>query len=489
MQKSHLLILGLILLIGSFLRFYKIVENFGFAHDADLYSWIVKDIVINHHIRLIGQLTSAPGIFIGGLFYYLLIPFFLVSKMDPIGSAYLSVIIGLATIVSYYFVFSKLFKPEIGLIAAFLYATLLTSVNADRWIVPTITTNIWVIWYFYTVMKISRGDYKVLPILGILISLIWHVHIALIPTLIAVPVAMIFSKKLPKKNYIIQFTTTFFITSLPLFIFEVRHGFGQTRSLIENFTTPKAGATGFDKLALVLDMITKNINNLFFEPQSFAITSNILFVIILLSSFLLVKKGLLLKKELLVLFAWIFGVTAFFGLTSSPISEYYFSNIEIIFLAIASLYLYLLFKSSYLSKILCCGLLVIIPIKNVYFMITQNYYHKGYVERKAVVDFIKQDAQTKGFSCIGITYITTPGENVGFRYFFYLANLHLVHPSLEVPVYNVVIPNELSPEETKQKFGHIGIIPPTQIPSKETIEKSCLTPNTNLTDSMFGYVE
>lgn len=92
------------------------MERFEFAHDGDLYSWIVKDILVDQHIRLIGQLTSAPGIFIGGLFYYLLIPFFLLFNRDPIGVIFFSVITGLSTMLSYYFVFIKLFKKEAGFI-------------------------------------------------------------------------------------------------------------------------------------------------------------------------------------------------------------------------------------------------------------------------------------------------------------------------------------------------------------------------------------
>src|SRR3989304_4562713 len=219
-KRPHLLILVLILLIGIFFRTYQVVERFEFADDGDLYSWIVKDIIVNHHLRLIGQLTSAPDIFIGGLFYYLLIPFFLTSKIDPIGTIYFSIIIGLVTMFSLYFVLSKLFKTEVGLIGAFLYAVLLSTVNTDRWVVPTITTNLWVAWYFYTVIKISRGDYKILPLLGILIALIWHIHIALIPTLIAVPAAILFAKKIPNLKQITHFFITFFVTSLPLIVFE-----------------------------------------------------------------------------------------------------------------------------------------------------------------------------------------------------------------------------------------------------------------------------
>ncbi len=490
MRKFPLLILGLILLVGLFFRSYQVVERFEFAHDGDLYSWIVKDIVVNHHFRLIGQLTSAPGIFIGGLFYYLLIPFFLLSKMDPIGTTSFAIIIGLTTIFSLYFVLSKLYKTEVGLIAAFLYATLITTINADRWVVPTITTNLWVIWYLYSILKIARGDYRVLPLLGILIGLVWHVHIALVPVLIAIPAAIYFAKKLPSKKQVIQFFAAFFITNLPLLIFELRHGFGQTQSLINNFTTPQAGATGIYKLTLVLNMAVNNISVLFFTPQSLNQRFSILFVlIIILLGFLLIRRKILAKKEFLVFLIWTLGVIVFFGFSTSPISEYYFSNLGIIFLCLVSLILYLIFKSSHLGKAFVVMLLLLIPIKNGYFMITNNYYNKGYVEKKAVVNFIKTDSENRGFPCIGISYITTVGENVGFRYFFYLNNMHLVHPSFDVPVYNIVIPDELSAGEVKQKFGHIGIIPPTTLPSKETIQKTCQTPNTNLTDSLFGYVD
>ncbi len=489
MRRLHLLILGVILLIGLFFRTYQIIGRFEFAHDGDLYSWIVKDILVNHHFRLIGQLTSAPGIFVGPLFYYLLTPFFLLTKMDPVGALLPVTIIGLITIFSYYFVLSKLFTKEVGLIAAFLYAVLISTVTSDRWVVPTVTTSLWAIWYFYTLLNLARGNFFILPLLGILIGLIWHVHIALIPTLVAVPVALLISKKIPNRKQILSFIFTLFVTSLPLIIFELRHGFGQTLSLVGNLDSAKTGPDGLYKFQLVLEMITKNTNTLFFAPQSFILTNNVVFILaILLSAFFLIKKKLLSLKDLLLFYSWIIGVVLFFSISSSPISEYYFASLDAIFLIIASMVLYLLFKSSKFGRLLTLSILSLILIKNAYFLINQDYYNKGYIERKALVEYISKDAKSRGFPCIGISYITTPGENTGFRYFFYLKGEHLVHPSVEIPVYNIVIPEELS-KEVNQKFGHIGLIPPTSVPPKNVIEKSCQIPDTNLSDSVFGYVE
>lgn len=489
MKKNTLIFLTAILFISIFFRTYDVVGRYGYGHDAELFSWIVKDIVVNHHPRLIGQLTSAPGIFIGPLFYYLLVPFFLIFKMDPIAAVVPVTIIGIFTTLSYYFIFSKLFGKTAGLIAAFLQAILLPWVGFDRRIVPSTPTNLWVIWYFYILIQIARGKFWALPILGILIGLIWHIHIALLPTLFAIPFAFFISRKMPKIKEILLFALTLFVTSLPLIIFESRHNFIQTKSLIENFTAGHGGGVGITKFLYILDMITKNINNMFFSPYPLPDILKTLFVLsFIIPAIILIKKKILTKKEIFPLSALFIGVVGFFIFSSSLLSEYYLYSIEIIFVALIALTLSLLLKNK-IGRIFVVLILGGLFIKNTYHFLTDYIYKKDYQERKAVVEFITADAKIKGFPCIGVTYITSPGENTGFRYFFYLKNQHLVHPSKDVPVYNIVIPDELSKDEVRYKFGHIGLIPPTSIPSKETIEKTCQGPNTNLTDSMFGYVE
>ena len=479
-----------ILLIGLFFRTFDLVGRFEFAHDGDLFSWIVKDIVVNHHYRLIGQLTSAPGIFIGPLFYYSLVPYFLIFNMDPIAGVALAITVSLFSLISFYFVFSKLFNKEVGLIAAFLEATLLYFVQYDRWVVPTIFANLWVVWYLYTVLNLVRGNFAVLPLLGLLIGLIWHVHIALLPALLAVPVAIVLSKKMPSLKQTFSFLITLTVTSLPLIIFEIRHNFSQTNAIITNFITKQPGIPSDQyKFFLVLEKISRNLNDILFAPQSFPLANNIILVIALLfAGFFLLKKKLLKTKELITLYTWFIGVVIFFSLSPSPISEYYFFNLNIIFLSIISLFLYFIYKSSNLGKISILLLFGVLLLKNIYFFNTQDIYHKGYVERKAVASFITSDANEKGYPCVGISYITAIGENVGFRYFFYLNNLKLTHPSTQVPVYNIVLPDELSPEVEK-KIGHIGVITPKNKFDLTKLQGLCKGENTNLTDPMLGYTE
>jgi len=478
-----------ILLIALFFRTFDLVGRFEFAHDGDLYSWIVKDIVVDHHPRLIGQLTSAEGIYIGPAFYYLLIPFFLLTGMDPIGAIIPITIIGILTVFSYYRVFSKLFNKSIGLIAGFLYATLLWTVQFDRHVYPSTTTNLWTIWYFFTVVSISRGNYRVLPLLGFLIGLIWHIHIALAPALIAVPVAVLISRRLPNLKEIFLFFLILLTTSVPLLVFEVRHNFSQTVSFINNFTVNHGGGNGLLKLNLILIKLSGEIQNLFFYPQALPLNPLILLVLILLGGLFIVRKRVITFKELTPLYCWIFGIIIFYSLSSTIVSEYYLSNVEIIFISLISILFYLLYKSSRAGQVLVITLMSLILVKNVYYTVTDKPYHKGYVERKNAAAFIKKDSLEKGFPCVAVSYITSPGENVGFRYFFYLNNLHVNQPWSGSPVYSIVLPDELASGKIEHFFGHIKVISPEEIPSKEKVKFSCSGQNSNLTDPMFGFTQ
>lgn len=479
-----------ILLIGLFFRTFKLVEWFHFDHDNDLASWIVKDMAIDHHIRLIGQLTSAKGIFIGGGYYYLITPFYLLFNMDPVGSLIPLTLLGTIAIISYYFVFNKLYNPIVGLIITFLYSTSVSSIFFDRRVVPSTPTNIWVVWYFYTVIMITRGNYSILPLVGILAGTIWHIHVALAPAFLALPIAMIMSKKWPSFKQILFTILTFAITSIPLALFEFKHNFSQLNSLFSNFSSDHGAATGLDKFNLVTIYLGRNLDSLFLSPLTIpGIDNRIWLVLTIVFAILLVYKKILKLKEIVPLAFWFFGVIIFFTISSSPISEYYLYNVEILSLFVFSFVGYLIYKSSNKGKIIILVLLSLILAKDLYYFFTFQPYKKGYVERKNAIAFIAQDAKQKGYPCIAISYITTPGENFGYRYFIWLNNLHTTRTDSGNPIYTIVSPDELAKGVPMAKFEHIGVITPDHDPNKDNFTPNCNLPNSNTEDSMFGFVK
>src|SRR3989344_5299645 len=204
-MKNTLIII--IILLGLFFRTYQFRERFNYNHDNDLSAWIVKDIVVDKHLRLIGQQTTALGIFIGPLFYYALIPFYLLTRMDPIGTVALPWLIGLASIASMFFVVNKIWGRRPALIAAVFYAASFGIAATEREIVPTTPVFLWSIWFLYALHKRS------LTLLAVLFALVWHIHLAL--GILALP-AIVVAFRRPKLKPALIFITL----SLPLFIFE-----------------------------------------------------------------------------------------------------------------------------------------------------------------------------------------------------------------------------------------------------------------------------
>lgn len=491
MRRNHYLILLIIVALAIFFRSYQAIERFEFAHDGDLYSWIVKDIIVNNHLRLIGQLTSTDGIFIGPFFYYLLIPFFLLTSMDPIGLLLLPILIGVGTVLSYYFIFKKLFTSHTGLIAAFVNAIFLTSVRNDRWVVPTMTTNIWGIWYFFAAVMISRGNFAIFPLLGFLAGLIWHINFSLAPTLIAIPAAVVMSKKIPSVKDLTKGTIAFGIPFLPYVLFEVRHNFSQTQSLLSSFITDQGGGSGVEKFYHVIHQVRSSIVGLFFFPSREIFISGSTFIIIfLVIALLLWHKKAIEKKTLVILYLWIASIILFFSFSSKIISEYYFMILDTAFLVIFIVMAAVIFKSSKFGRYLVVLFFVGLLARNAVFILThQDYDSKGYLERKAVATYISEDAKQKGFPCVSVSYIAKPGEDMGFRYIFYLQNLHINQPISGSPVYTIVSPVDLAPESIEKQFGAIGIISPQTVYDLKKVVQSCSGQNSNLTDPLFGYTE
>ncbi|MGB6839126.1 MAG: hypothetical protein WBE27_02550, partial [Microgenomates group bacterium] len=133
--------------------------------------------------------------------------------------------------------------------------------------------------------------------------------------------------------------------------------------------------------------------------------------------------------------------------------------------------------------------LVIFTAVNLYRFFSMDINKSGYIERRAVVAEIKKDAQEKDFPCVAVSYITKPGYELGYRYFFWLEDIHVNHPKSRSPVYTIVFPLR-EDIEVHKTFGAIGIIyPDYSLYTKEGIALSCSGENSNLTDPMFGYTE
>jgi len=115
-------LLLIILLIASFLRFYKISGYMEFLGDQGRDVVIIKNFLQNGDLFFIGPQTSIGNMNLGPFFYYLISPALFLSSYSPTGPAIFIALLNLLTVALIFFISKKWFNQKTAYIAAFLYA-------------------------------------------------------------------------------------------------------------------------------------------------------------------------------------------------------------------------------------------------------------------------------------------------------------------------------------------------------------------------------
>lgn len=467
MVKKETILLILILAAGLFLRIYKFQSFYIFEHDQDLFSWIVRDIVVNHHFRLIGQLTSIDGLFVGPLFYYLLAPFFILFNMNPLGALVPAVILGVFTSYSFYYVFSSFFGKKVGLIAAFIYAVSLGSVFYDRWVVPTQPTILWSVWFMYVLFSLLRGNLKVLPILGLLIGLIWHIHIALAPLIVVIPFTLILALKSDKQAFKKIPPWSLFLSALflviliiPFWLFELKYGFQQINGLLASFTDGRGELSGLPRFVEILQSIVRFFRGMLWIDNRFIAPNVAIFVIfsLFLTGFCLKAKKIISMGQVTSITLWVLIVILSQQFSKRPVSEYYFLSLLVPFMLVVSLVLVAI--SRVFNRQFIYLATVIFFVWNLVQLVKMPEPQNSFVQKREVAAYIKEDMELHDYPCAGVNYIANFGTGVGFRYLMEEAGVQIINPVKGAPIYNIVIPWTRSENEIDAKFGDLGVIKP-----------------------------
>src|SRR3989338_433010 len=120
-KNSLTLILLLILLIGAFLRFYRLREYIIFLGDEGRDMLVVKRMIVDKKFTLLGPITSVGSIYMGPIYYYMIAPFLFVWRFDPVGPAVMVALLSVFTIYLIYKIGADYIQRSVGLIAALFY--------------------------------------------------------------------------------------------------------------------------------------------------------------------------------------------------------------------------------------------------------------------------------------------------------------------------------------------------------------------------------
>lgn len=234
------LAIAAILLIAISTRFFKLASLFHWTMDEEFWSYIPHNIATGYHVPLIGGHISGTGLYSGPLFVWLLAPFFCLIQSHPIGIALLVSSVGVLTTYLIYKSVTSNFSLKTALLASLLYAssTLTTIYDRKYWnAFPIPILSLLTIFFLDRLNK--NPDFLTVFFLSLTLTLAFHAHMTGAVLLIFVFITW-FLHRLPKKQFF-NLLAPFFIFQAPLYIFELRHHFINSRALL-NLITSSSGS-------------------------------------------------------------------------------------------------------------------------------------------------------------------------------------------------------------------------------------------------------
>ncbi|MEK9169484.1 MAG: glycosyltransferase family 39 protein, partial [Patescibacteria group bacterium] len=337
LAKNYLVLIG-VLLVGVFLRFYRLEGFVTFLGDQGRDAIVVKRILTLEHFPAIGAPTSIGQVYLGPFYYYFIAPWLLFFKYQPIGLAFSVAFFSCLYLLVNYFIVKELFDKRVALISTifFSFSSILIDFSRFSWnpnLLPlfTLLTVYFVIkslktnkWYFFALsgaflsfsIQLHYLSLFLIPPIGILFFNEWIVSFKKLRTDVINHVSTTHSLISQFPNLLISIFS-FIIFSSPLIIFDLRHDFLNSKLFLALFQS--SGTSFLTKINSLFDSFY------YLNLYSFNINLNKFFVYFLLLFLTIILFTLIKKRSNLKTFIFIFLLTILgMSLYSGPKYPHYF---------------------------------------------------------------------------------------------------------------------------------------------------------------------
>lgn len=270
-HTSILEILGvlIVLLLSIFFRFYRLVELQYYSFDDEVYTLVVRKIVILGKLIFLSP-NATLGVSFGSFHHLLSAPIFWFAHLDPIKILSFGSFLGVVTTFLIYATGKELSGKRVGLFASFLYATSFLAALSDRrwW---TLSLNPLLITVaIFSLIKIMKGSYFFTLPLVITASFAWHADL----TLAVIPLAgllffIFFRVPILHKKYMWALLYLLFSFS-PFLVFELFHPGAISHpwaELFQRFGKPRASEFSRVPFLDIHSVILGISNSLFASPS------------------------------------------------------------------------------------------------------------------------------------------------------------------------------------------------------------------------------
>jgi len=244
-NKKEFIWLFIILVLGAFLRLYRISDYMTFLGDEGRDAIIVRNLLVKFDPILIGPRTSIGDMYMGPLYYYLIAPSLLLANFSPVGPSVLVALTGVATIYLLWLVIKEVLGVIPARIASFLYATapVIITYSHSSWnpnVMPFFSLltiySLWKTWYG------KKLHWMIVSVVSYAMVLNSHwLGLLMLPVIFMVVFFnlryfLVNSKKYSYIKLAVLSTLIFFFLMSPLVIFDARHGWRNFSSMKKFFT-------------------------------------------------------------------------------------------------------------------------------------------------------------------------------------------------------------------------------------------------------------
>lgn len=418
--------LAFILIIAGFLRLWHIDQYMTFLGDEGRDVAAVRQILLGKKIALIGPGTSVGNMYLGPLYYYLMAPALWAAGYSPVGPAIMVALFSLITIALIYIWGKQLFGTANALFISFLYAVspVVITYSHSSWnpnVMPFFAVlamyGIWQIW------KFKRLNW--LPVVGASLAFVLNSHY--LGLLLFPPVILYWFLTRKAKSFwpvSLKSLFIFLILMSPLFIFDLRHHWQNSLSIIHFFT---------DRQQTVNFKIYKAVPNLWPVWQDIVtsllasnniIIGRILSWLIFIAVLFVGVRQILTKKvssDFVYILVWLLAGLVGLGLYKQHIYVHYYGFLyPVVFLLLGFLPRFKILK--YLIFVYLAYLsLFHTPILSV----PNNQLHRT----QQIASFIKKQSQNQPFN---LALISKNNYDAGYRYFLDLdtSSVRTIHEQI-----------------------------------------------------------
>lgn len=445
----------LILILAFYMRIYNLEKRVGFGADQEDLFYKANELLSGDPV-LLGMPTSVGGFSIGPIFTYFWSIFSFLFSGNPVAGNYLSIFLGLVTIVAVFFTGLEIFKSY--LTAFFLVILYSFSYSIYVWDISPWPPSL----FYLSQVLIIGGAYIALkkPLGFILLSLGFLLgfssHISMFISFVPIFVFWLIKRReivrCLTKKYILISGLIIFIGFLPNLLFDITHKFVNTKrlfGLLENPVTESFYPVTFSKVFKSLyESGVKIIIPVAENNTYLLIFSTIIFLSILA---LLRSKN---RDFILFILLSLFAVPFIFLFWKGNFSEYYLTMITVpyfIFL-IGSIF------DTYLNN---KKLLLIIFLGVFLYLNISEWRIRGRplnlaAMKNAVILIIEKG----GYKNYGVSLSTQPGYQFGYKYLFdyYGASPDIPPKKGETKIFTIVIPPGMDGIQAKVEFDGIGVL-------------------------------